>query len=86
LGEVFSRWFIDEEDPDTGDLVDTLAVTRRFDLTDGQWAVLEPLLPAPKRSGRLRSHDPHCRDQRVALIDFDTGPSSVPSARIVTVC
>ncbi len=30
----------------------TLAVTRRFDLTDAQWAVLEPLLPAPKRSGR----------------------------------
>ena len=28
-----------------GDLVATLAVTRRFDLTDGQWAVLEPLLP-----------------------------------------
>jgi len=32
--------------------VDTLAVTRRFDLTDAQWAVLEPLLPAPARSGR----------------------------------
>jgi transposase len=32
--------------------VDTLAVTRRFDLTDGQWAVLEPLPPTPKRSGR----------------------------------
>jgi transposase len=32
--------------------VDTLAVTRRFDLTDAQWASLEPLLPAPKRSGR----------------------------------
>ncbi|GAA0414893.1 hypothetical protein GCM10009530_78590 [Microbispora corallina] len=30
----------------------TLAVTRRFDLTDAQWAVLEPLLPAHKRSGR----------------------------------
>ena len=30
----------------------TLAVTRRFDLTDGQWAVLEALLPRPKRSGR----------------------------------
>ncbi|WP_425566638.1 transposase [Planomonospora alba] len=27
-------------------------MTRRFDLTDAQWAVLEPLLPAPKRSGR----------------------------------
>lgn len=30
----------------------TLAVTRRFDLTDAQWAVLEPLLPAGKRPGR----------------------------------
>ncbi|MFF5206742.1 transposase [Streptosporangium sp. NPDC000396] len=27
-------------------------MTRRFDLTDAQWAVLEPLLPVPKRSGR----------------------------------
>ncbi|MFF4776363.1 IS5 family transposase [Microtetraspora fusca] len=27
-------------------------MTRRFDLTDAQWAVLEPLLPTPKRSGR----------------------------------
>ncbi len=30
----------------------TLAVTRRFDLTDAQWAVLEPLLPGGKRPGR----------------------------------
>ncbi|MEU1888644.1 IS5 family transposase [Micromonospora rifamycinica] len=30
-------------------------MTRRFDLTDGQWAVLEPLLPAPKRPGRPSS-------------------------------
>ncbi|WP_139218050.1 transposase, partial [Xiangella phaseoli] len=30
----------------------TLAVTRRHDLTDGQWAALEPLLPRPGRSGR----------------------------------
>ncbi|MDP9868986.1 MULTISPECIES: IS5 family transposase [Streptosporangium] len=30
----------------------TLAVTRRFDLTDAQWAVLEPLLPVAKRPGR----------------------------------
>lgn len=30
----------------------SVAVTRRFDLTDGQWAVLEPLLPQPKRPGR----------------------------------
>jgi transposase len=32
--------------------VDTLSVTRRHDLTDAQWAALEPLLPTPKRSGR----------------------------------
>ncbi|MFI2285714.1 IS5 family transposase [Nocardia beijingensis] len=30
----------------------TLAVTVRADLTDAQWARLEPLLPAPKRPGR----------------------------------
>ena len=32
--------------------MDTLAVTRRFDLTDAQWAVLEPLLPVGKKPGR----------------------------------
>ena len=32
--------------------MDTLAVTRRFDLTDAQWELLEPLLPQPARSGR----------------------------------
>ncbi|WP_157255261.1 IS5 family transposase [Nonomuraea typhae] len=32
--------------------MDTLAVTRRFDLTDAQWARLEPLLPACRRPGR----------------------------------
>ena len=30
----------------------TLAVTRRHDLSDVQWAALEPLLPAPRRPGR----------------------------------
>ena len=30
----------------------TLAVTRRYDLTDVQWAALQPLLPAPRRPGR----------------------------------
>ncbi|SEG94296.1 Putative transposase of IS4/5 family [Thermomonospora echinospora] len=29
-----------------------LAVRRRFDLTDEQWARLEPLLPGGKRPGR----------------------------------
>ncbi|MEV4455844.1 transposase [Microbispora sp. NPDC049633] len=43
---------IDQDKPKTGDLVATSVVTRRFDLTDAQWAVLEPLLPAPKRSRR----------------------------------
>ncbi|MEW2386697.1 IS5 family transposase [Micromonospora sp. NPDC047707] len=30
----------------------TIAVTRRFDLTDAQWAVLEPLLSKGKKPGR----------------------------------
>jgi transposase len=32
--------------------VATIAVTRRFDLTDGQWAMLEPLLPVGVKPGR----------------------------------
>ena len=32
--------------------MDTIAVTRRHDLTDAQWAVLQPLLPKPRKSGR----------------------------------
>jgi len=32
--------------------VPTVSVTGRFDLTDGQWAVLEPLLPRGKKPGR----------------------------------
>src|SRR3989440_4565751 len=36
----------------SGDLVDTIPVTGRADLTDAQWAVLEPLLPKGKKSGR----------------------------------
>jgi transposase len=32
--------------------VTTIAVTGRFDLTDAQWAVLEPLLPTGKKPGR----------------------------------
>ena len=47
--EVSGRWFIDQEEPESGDLVATIAVTRRSGLTDGQWAVLEPLLPAVKK-------------------------------------
>ena len=30
----------------------TVAVTRRHDLTDAQWAALEPLLPVARRPGR----------------------------------
>ena len=30
----------------------TIAVTGRFDLTDTQWAILEPLLPTPTKPGR----------------------------------
>jgi transposase len=52
MSEVSGRRLIDQEEPETtGDLVDTLAVTRH-DLTDAQWATLQPLLPAPKRLGR----------------------------------
>lgn len=36
----------------TGDLVDTIAVTGRHDLSDTQWAVLEALLPKVKKTGR----------------------------------
>lgn len=32
--------------------MDTLAVTRRHDLTDAQWVALEPLLPPGRRPGR----------------------------------
>jgi transposase len=33
-------------------LNDTVPVTGRFDLSDAQWAVLEPLLPKGKKPGR----------------------------------
>jgi transposase len=46
------RWFFDQEDQQHGDLVATIAVTGQADLTDAQWAVLEPLLPKGKKSGR----------------------------------
>jgi transposase len=32
--------------------VTTIPATGRFDLTDRQWAILEPLLPTPKKPGR----------------------------------
>jgi transposase len=36
----------------TGDLVTSVSVTRRADLTDAQWVRLEPLLPRGKKAGR----------------------------------
>ncbi|MFI5593013.1 transposase [Amycolatopsis sp. NPDC051758] len=36
----------------TGDLVPSPAATGRADLTDAQWAILEPLLPVGKKPGR----------------------------------
>ncbi|WP_438944123.1 transposase [Nocardia gipuzkoensis] len=50
--EVSDERFIDQTNLNTGDLVTTLAVTARADLSDAHWARLEPLLPTPKRPGR----------------------------------
>jgi transposase len=50
--EVSGRWFIDEEDHRTGDLVATIPAAGRFDLTNGQWAALQALLPMPSGAGR----------------------------------
>ena len=50
MSEVSGRWFIGKEDHPCGDLVATLAVSGRADLTSAQWAVLEPLLPAGKKA------------------------------------
>jgi transposase len=52
VGEVSGIWFFDQEDQSSGDLVATIAVTGRADLTDAQWALLEPLLPRASRLGR----------------------------------
>jgi transposase len=38
--------------PNPGDLVTTIPVTTRFDLTDAQWAILEPLFPTGIKPGR----------------------------------
>jgi transposase len=35
--------------------VASVPVARRHDLTDGQWQLLEPLLPRPKKAGRPRT-------------------------------
>lgn len=52
MGEVSGRWFIDEEDHQSGDLMATVAVPGRHDLTDAQWAVLQPLLPLGRGPSR----------------------------------
>lgn len=52
IEEVSGRSIIDQDDQDTGDLVASVAVAGRADLTDAQWAVLEPLLPIGKKPGR----------------------------------
>ncbi|HTX25412.1 MAG TPA: hypothetical protein VME19_00185 [Streptosporangiaceae bacterium] len=46
----------------------TLTVTGRADLTDEQWAVLEPLLPRGTKPGRPpeRCHDITCTHRAVA--------------------
>ena len=45
--EVSGIWWVIDQDAHhlRGDLVPTVPVTGRADLTDAQWTVLEPLLP-----------------------------------------
>ena len=50
--EVSGRCVNDEEDLPTGDLVPTVPASSRADLSDAQWAVLEPLLPRGIKPGR----------------------------------
>src|SRR3954471_16006640 len=55
MGEVSGKGVNDQEDPHHGDLVDgTLPAGARHDLTDEQWAILAPLLPVGRKSGRPR--------------------------------
>ena len=49
--------------------MDTLAVTGRADLSDAQWAVLEPLLPRGRKPGR-----PPDRTKRRSSTGFGGGP------------
>ena len=50
--EVPGRWFVDQHNLLHADPVARVPVTRRFDLTNAHWAVLEPLLPKGKKPGR----------------------------------
>lgn len=52
MGEVSGRWFVYQDEPNTGDLVTRVVAARRADLTDGQWAAIAPLLPLGRKSGR----------------------------------
>ena len=51
--EVSGRWVNDEEDHLYGDLVATLAVSGRADLTDAQWEIIEPMLPPSRFEPRV---------------------------------
>jgi hypothetical protein len=60
--------------------VATLAVTGRADLTDAQWAVLEPLLPRGKKPGR-----PPDRTKRQLIDVADPGRGAVAGQRVAEV-
>jgi transposase len=53
--------------PAQPDLVASVAVTGRADLTDAQWAVLEPLLPIGRKPGRPPKFDPEDYKARHAV-------------------
>jgi hypothetical protein len=67
--KVSGRCVIDEEDHQTGDLVDTIPVAARADLTGGQWAVLEPLLPAISGVGPSAGVEQAAVDRRDPVAD-----------------
>lgn len=52
MGEVSGRWINDQEDHRHGDLVGSLSIGARKDLTDRQWRIMESLLPRRRRTGR----------------------------------
>lgn len=78
MSEVSGSWFNDQEKPETtGDLVTTLTVAGRHDLTDAQWAVLEPLLPTPASTRPSATLDQAATHQRDPVAD----PRRYPVAR-----
>ena len=50
-----------------GDLVDTIPVAARADLTDVQWAVLAPLLPEGRKQGPPAEVDQAAAHRRYSL-------------------